>query len=94
MEFTSRLRRHLGDSAYLIDLQPKARHVGYVVDFTKTRRGEEITLIEVGEHGITVEYVASGGKHIFTFDEIQVKEGTPGKTRTFKEGFHRSVKSV
>ncbi|MGA7161220.1 MAG: hypothetical protein WBZ48_09460 [Bacteroidota bacterium] len=94
MEFASRLRRHLGDSAYLIDLQPKARHLGYLVDFTRMGRGKEITLIEVGEHGITVEFVASGGKHIFTFDEIQVKEGAPGRTGTFTEGLHRPVKSV
>ncbi|MGA9405938.1 MAG: hypothetical protein WBW71_02275 [Bacteroidota bacterium] len=89
MEYTSRLRSHLGESAYLIDVHP-----GYLVDFTKTRRGEEITLIEVGGHGITVEFVASGEKHIFTFDQIQVKERMSGKLRTPKNGYHRSGKSV
>jgi hypothetical protein len=51
-------------------------------------------LIEVGEHGITVEFVASGHKHIYTFDEIQVKERTSGKTQTSKKNCRTSRKSV
>ena len=94
MELTSRLRRHLGESAYLVDVHLKTDRRAHLVDFTKTRRGEEITLIEVGEHGITVEYVASGHKHIFTFDEIQVEERTSGKMRTSRNGYHTSGKTV
>jgi hypothetical protein len=51
-------------------------------------------LIEVGEHGITVEFVASGQKHIYTFDEIQVKERTSGKTQTSRKSYRTSRKSV
>lgn len=94
MEYTSRLRRHLGESAYLVDVHSKTERCAHLVDFTKTRRGEEITLIEVGEHGITVEYAASGHKHIFTFDEIQVKERASGNVRTSKNGYHTSGPTV
>ena len=94
MEFTSRLRRHLGESASLVEIHPKTDRSAHLVDFTKTRRGEEITLIEVGEHGITVEYAASGHKHIFTFDEIQVKEHNSGRMRPSRSGYHISGKSA
>lgn len=94
MEHTSPLRQHLGESANLIDIHSKAGRGVHLVDFTKTRRGEEITLIEVGEHGITVEYVASGHKQVFAFDEIQIEERTPGKRRTHRNGYHGSGKTV
>ncbi len=94
MEFTSRLRRHLGESAVLVELHPKTDRRAHLVDFTKTRQGEEITLIEVGEHGITVEYAVSGHKHIFIFDEIQVKERISGRMRLSRSGYHISGKSA
>jgi len=94
VEITSRLRHHLGESAYLVELHPKTDRRAHLIDFTKTRGGEEITLIEVGEHGITVEYAASGHKHIFTFDEIQVKERTLGRMRPSRNGYHISGKSA
>ena len=94
MEFTSQLRQHLGESACLVDVHRRADRRGHLIDFTKTRRGKEVTLIEVGEHGITVEFVASGQKHINPFDEIQVKERTSGKTQTSKKSYRTSRKSV
>jgi hypothetical protein len=94
VEFTSRLRRHLGESAYLVDLHPKTDRRAHLIDFTKKRRGEEITLIEVGAHGITVEYVASGHKHILTFDEIQMKERMSGRMRPSRKGYHASGTSA
>jgi len=81
VEFTSQLRRHLGESAHLVTLRTRTDQRTHLLDFTKDRPGEEITVIEVGEHGVTVEYAASGHKHIFAFDEIAVKERTPQKAR-------------
>jgi hypothetical protein len=94
MEHTSTLRQHLGESAHLVDIHSKTDRCAHLVDFTKTRPGEEITLIEVGEHGIIVEYVASGHKEVFAFDEIQIEERTPGNMRTHRNGYHSSSKTV
>lgn len=94
MDHTSTLRQHLGESAFLVDVHSKTGRGAHLVDFTKTRRGEEITLIEVGAHGITVEYVASGHKQVFAFDEIQIEERTPGKMRTHRDGYHSSGKTA
>lgn len=94
MEFTSQLRQHLGESACLVDVHRRADRLKHLIDFTKAHRGEEVTLIEVGEHGITVEFAASGQKHIYTFDEIQVKERTSGKRETSRKGYHNTRKSV
>jgi hypothetical protein len=81
VEITSRLRLHLGESAHLVNLHSRSDRGTHLLDFTRDRPGEEITVIEVGEHGITVEYAASGHKHIFAFNEIQVKERMPRKVR-------------
>ena len=84
----SRLRRHLGESARLIDVHSKSDRHLHLLDFTKTRRGEEITLIEVGGHGITVEFAASGHKTIFAFNEIQIRDRASGN------GYHVSSKNA
>lgn len=71
MDTRSRLRPYLGASANLVDTRTKDKNRPRLIDITKTRRGEEITIIEVGEHGITVEFVKSGHKQTFTFSEIR-----------------------
>ena len=84
MDNTSRLRRHLGESASLISLHSKTPLPLYEIDFTQKHRGEEVTLLEVGGHGITVEYVASGHKDILPLRELRVRERglEPGRGRT------------
>ena len=79
MENMSRLRRHLGESARLVDIDSKTDRRLHLLDFTKSCRGEEITFIEVGGHGITVEYAASGHKSIFALNEIQIQDRASGK---------------
>ncbi|HTX17646.1 MAG TPA: hypothetical protein VMG34_03210 [Bacteroidota bacterium] len=81
MDSTSRLRRHLGESASLVSLHPGISPASYEIDFTRHHRGEEVTLLEVGGHGITVEYVASGHKDILPLRAIRVRERGPGSRR-------------
>ena len=94
MEPLSRLRHHLGESAYLVDVVSKRGHPRRLLDFTKTRRGEEIILIEVGGHGITVEYAASGHKSILAFEEIQINDRTYGRARASRKSRHVSGKGA
>ncbi len=94
MEIASRLRRHIGESAFLVDAGAKADSGEHLLDFTKSRRGKEITLIEVGEHGITVEFVASGQKHIYPFDELRVKEQMFAKPPASTKGRRPSRKGI
>ena len=85
MDSSTRLRRHLGESACLTGLRSKTGPRLQLIDFTKTRRGDEITLIEVGEHGVTVEYEASGHKDIIPFSDIKIKDRfTTGRRRLSK----------
>ena len=94
MENMSRLRRHIGESARLIDVDSKAHRTLHLLDFTGSRGGDEITLIEVGGHGVTVEYAASGHKSIFAFNDIQIQDRASGKKRTAGKSLHGSGKNA
>lgn len=74
MDYAKKLRQHSGESSILVDVPTRKKHPSHILDFSKTLRGEEVTLIEVGKRGVTVEYVKSGQKKIFPFTEIQIKE--------------------
>ncbi len=74
MDYAKKLRQHFGESSILVDVPSRKRHVSHILDFSKTLHGEEVTLIEIGKHRVTVEYVRSGQKKIFPIKEIQVKE--------------------
>ena len=90
MDYSVKLRPFLGSSANLVKAKTGKRSQPRVIDFTKSRGGEEITLIEVGEHGITVEYVRSGHKQLFTFSEIQFEEKKKSKTHIIRKNTQHS----
>ena len=90
MDYSVKLRPFLGSSANLVEKKKGTKNRPRVIDFTKSRGGEEITLIEVGEHGITVEYVRSGHKQLFTFNEIQFEEKKRSRTHILRKNKHHS----
>ncbi|MDD8018806.1 MAG: hypothetical protein PHP42_10575 [Bacteroidota bacterium] len=74
MDYAKHLRRHFGESSILVDVPTRKKCTSHLLDFTRTMRGDEVTVIEIGKHGITVEYSKTGQKKIFPFKEIQIKE--------------------
>ena len=74
MDYASQLRRHTGETSILVEQSTHTRHPVHILDFSKTMRGEEVTLVEVGEQSVIVEYLASGHWEVFPFAEIQINE--------------------
>ena len=90
MENTTRLRQYLGESGNLVTARAAHGRKRYLLDFTKSKRGEEITLIEVGEHGITIEFVHSGHKSMLTFNEVDFREGPLTESPAHRKLLHHT----